>query len=537
MKIKLFFPILFTLLLNTPAKPTYFNVLADSNPTTDMTNVSIESGESFDTNNIFYDDFSSSRLDSNWVVSHRKWGANDNKGVSADNVFLNTKDDKLIIRALGNQHLENSTIDGIGGPLSGGAIVLKDTVRPGRFEVRMKTTYRAGICAAFWTYTEDGGGNNHEIDIELPPRSGNTNPFDEVLFTNWVSGSEIEQSQHKLSYYLNDGEYHTFAFDWYYSKNHKQIDYFIDGVKLASHKDQNFVPYLPSRLWLGAWIPNNEGFVGLPNFDTSYMEIDYVKYSPFLNQETVTLGTASGCGNTSLEYKIITEKPRYEWISNGTFHSIAKSSSISSRGYSYTGNVTLSNNYGYLDTSTSGGAKLGKSSSITYKIDSVPPEEKFTFEANFKGKTTAKLNYFNRSGVLFDSHSIQLENTEWDQLTYNFLTPKETYYMEMVFETSNEGEVLLDNLSMYMNDYQENIPDPNPGEGGGGSSSSSSVEEPGSSSTGTGVSSSSQSQSSSEKNDDKESFMQNMAYIGIGALVGSTITTLIFLIFLLSKKK
>ena len=220
MKIKLFFPILFTLLLNTPAKPTYFNVLADSNPTTDMTNVSIESGESFDTDNIFYDDFSSSRLDSNWVVSHRKWGANDNKGVSANNVFLNTKDDKLIIRALGNQHLENSTIDGIGGPLSGGAIVLKDTVRPGRFEVRMKTTYRAGICAAFWTYTEDGNANNHEIDIELPLRSGNTNPFDEVLFTNWVSGNELERSQHKLSYYLNDGEYHTFAFDWYYSKNH-----------------------------------------------------------------------------------------------------------------------------------------------------------------------------------------------------------------------------------------------------------------------------------------------------------------------------
>ena len=159
------------------------------------------------------------------------------------------------------------------------------------------------------------------------------------------------------------------------------------------------------------------------------------------------------------------------------------------------------------------------------------------FVCNFKGKTTAKLNYFNRSGVLFDSHSIQLENTEWDQLTYNFLTPKETYYMEMIFETSSDGEVLLDNLSMYMNDYQENIPDPDPGEGGGGNSSSSSVEEPGSSSTGTGVSSSSQSQSSSEKNDDKESFMQNMAYIGIGVLVGSTITALIFLIFLLSKKK
>ena len=107
----------------------------------------------------------------------------------------------------------------------------------------------------------------------------------------------------------------------------------------------------------------------------------------------------------------------------------------------------------------------------------------------------------------------------------------------MVFNTSDDEEVLLDNLSMYMNDYQENIPDPDPGEGDGGSSCSSSVEEPGSSSAGTGVSSSSQSQSSSEKNDDKESFMQTMAYIGIGALVGSTITALIFLIFLLSKKK
>ena len=307
MKIKLFVlsvlsPVMLSLFF---LKPNTVEVKADNNVETDMSSVPLISDEAIDTGNIIYDDFSSSTLNDNWVVSHRKWGGYDNKGVSADNVFLDTINDKVIIRALGNQHLENSTENGIGGPVSGGALVLKETARPGRYETRFKAAYKVGVCNAFWTYTENNLGQNHEIDIEFPfkDNSGN-NAFNEVIFTNYIGESNFQQTHKTLDFYLNDGEYHTYAFDWYYSNNHKEIRYYIDSNLLATHTISSKLPFLPSRLWLGCWVPNNPGFVGLPNFDECFMEIDYFKYSPFLNQDESTTGRAGGCGQTSLNYHI-----------------------------------------------------------------------------------------------------------------------------------------------------------------------------------------------------------------------------------------
>lgn len=417
---------------------------------TDMSDVELLPGESINEMAVLYDDFSSSSLDANWVVSHRKWGGYDNKGVSADNVFLDRENKKLVIRALGNQHVENSTVNGIGGPVSAGAVVLKEAARPGRYEVKMKAAYRVGVCNAMWTYTEDGQGNNHEIDIEFPFKTNRgNNAFNEVIFTNYIGESNFQQTHSKLNYYLNDGEYHTYAFDWYYSSSHKVIRYYIDSHLLATHTLSAKLPYLPSRLWLGCWVPNNPGFVGLPDFDQCFMEIDYFKYSPFKNQEDVTKGNAGGCGNTSNAYHIINQGfEKYDWMSNGSFNAINKNQSITDRGYEVTGNTLLNNSFDHEGRAGSGGLKMGTNSSITNKIDSTYPGFTYKLSTYYKGSGRAYMLFYNETNDMFKALTLVLPNKDsWGPINYNFEVPNDTFYTKIKFESTDQ-ELYLDDISV-----------------------------------------------------------------------------------------
>lgn len=425
-------------------------VSAANNTETDMSNIALLDGESFDTSNIIYDDFSGTYLDNNWVVSHRKWGGYDNKGVSADNVFLDTENHKVIIRALGNQHIENSTVAGVGGPVSGGAIILKNAARPGRYETKLKVAYRVGVCNAMWTYTENSQGENHEIDIEFPFRDNRgNNSFDEIIFTNYIGESNFEQTHRTLDYYLNDGEYHTFAFDWYYSANHKVVNYYIDSVLLASHHLSSKLPFLPSRLWLGCWVPNNPYFVGLPDFDQCFMEIDYFKYSPFANQEDVTKGNAGGAGNTSTNYRIINHGfDKYDWMGNGSFNAIAKNQSLEDRGFEVEGNVLLNNAFDHQSLGSSGGLKMAQNASIIQKIDSTYPGYKYKLSTYYKGAGRASILFYNKDNNMFHGLPLTMPNkTEWGIISYNYEVPAETFYTKIKFE-SNDSELYLDDISV-----------------------------------------------------------------------------------------
>lgn len=425
-----------------------------------MSNVALLSGEAIDESKIIYDDFSGITLNNHWVVSHRKWGGFDNKGVSAKNVYLDTANDKVIIRALGNQHVGTDTIDGVGGPISGGALVLKESARPGRYETKFKAAYRVGVCNAFWTYTENSHGENHEIDIEFPfkDNSWNNNSFDEVIFTNYIGESNFEQTHKTLDYYLNDGEYHTYAFDWYYSSTHKEIRYYIDSHLLATHRIESKLPFLPSRLWLGCWIPNNPGFVGLPNFDECFMEIDYFKYSPFKNQEDVTKGNAGGCGPTSLEYNIV-DNPfdKYDWMSNSTFHSINKNNSLADRGYETTGTVHLYSAYDHQGASNSGGVKMSPNASMSYRIDSTHNGFKYDFSTFYKGSGKVTISLYNKANQLLNNLSLVLPTREyWGQINYQFLIPDNGFYTVVKIE-SLENELYIDDLSVVFSTSDEPV--------------------------------------------------------------------------------
>ncbi len=426
------------------------SVSAANNVQTDMSNVALLNNESIDESKIIYDDFSTITLNTNWVVSHRKWGGYDNKGVSAKNVYLDTANDKVIIRCLGNQHVETPSVDGVGGPVSGGALVLKEAARPGRYETRFKAAYKVGVCNAFWTYTENNQGENHEIDIEFPVKDSNgNNSFDEVIFTNYIGETNFQQTHKTLDYYLNDDEYHTYSFDWYYSANHKEIRYYIDSHLLATHTISGKLPFLPSRLWLGCWLPNNPGFVGIPNFDECFMEIDYFKYSPFANQLSQTQGNAGGCGETSLEYNI-QDNPfeRYDWLSNGSFHSINKTNSMQDRGYQVTGTTNLYNSFDHQSAANSGGLKMGSNSSIAYHIDSTYRNFKYVFSTYYKGEGTITFSFYNKTDGHIKTLPLVLPYRDsWNKISYSLEVPSGTFYTVYKVQTGT-GDLYLDDMFM-----------------------------------------------------------------------------------------
>ena len=432
-----------------------------ANVETDMSKVALLSGESIDESNVIYDDFSSSSLNTNWVISHRKWGGYDNKGVSANNVYLDTANDKVVIRCLGNQHVKTPTVDGIGGPISGGALVLKQAARPGRYETRFKAAYNVGVCNAFWTYTEDGQGNNHEIDIEFPFKDNyGNNSYDEVIFTNYIGESNFQQTHKTLNFYLNDGEYHTYAFDWYYSESHQQIRYYIDSVLLATHTINSKLPYLASRLWLGCWLPNNPGFVGIPNFDECFMEIDYFKYSPFKNQLAKSQGNAGGCGNTSTNYNIGGNPfDKYNWLSNGSFHSISKTDSMQARGYETTGTTRLYNGFDHAGDPNSGGLKLSTNSSITYNIDSTYKDFKYEYSTFYKGEGTVSFSFYSKNGSLIKTQPLVLpQKDSWTNTKYIFEVPTGTFYTVYKVNTTT-SELYLDDMELAFTNNSQPIDD------------------------------------------------------------------------------
>lgn len=255
----------------------------------------IINGVEQDFDNAFFDDFQDGVNPDYWWIGKQAWGAGANGGVIPENV--NYTDDGVLVITGNGEYYTDGDVAGVGtvkdGSLTGGALISKFVTGPGRYQVRMKVLPRQGACSAFWTYafdTETQG--NHEIDIELPGGKGTPTgiSFQKVLNTNYITVERNESVSSDLrdvfddkDFALNDGQFHTFGFDWY--TNPKRVVYHIDGkVTAVSSISGTFVPSYTSRLWLGVWFPHNSGFVGDALFESDCMYVDWVKYIPFKDQ-------------------------------------------------------------------------------------------------------------------------------------------------------------------------------------------------------------------------------------------------------------
>lgn len=263
-------------------------------------------GVELDYENAFFDDFTGGVSYGDWYINKQAWG-NGNGGVIPENV--NYTDDGVLVLSGNGEYYTEGDVRGVGavkdGRLTGAALTSKFVTGPGRYRIKMKVLPRLGACSAFWTYCYDKEtGGNHEIDIELPGgKSSSMITFENVLNTNYITES-MNNSQdmsvttaegEKIA--LNDGEWHTFGFDWYTMEegedpallgedaNMGKVVYYVDG-KITAISDF-FVPYYQARLWIGVWFPNNTSFVGDAEFASDCMYVDWVEYVPFKDQPCV----------------------------------------------------------------------------------------------------------------------------------------------------------------------------------------------------------------------------------------------------------
>ncbi len=257
---------------------------------------------------VFFDDFDGTELDSDkWLVAFKQWGgANANGGVHPENVSVDNG--KLIIEAHGNNY--TGDLMGINkdysvrsdGKRVGGAIATKDYFASGDYEIRMKVVPQYGVASAIWTFQyaeyypgdpeyidkpvggEDYYAVNHEIDIEMPGRPGSAHTgfdFDTVLFNTWTGENNDEYTVNytDVGAPQDDGQWHTYQFKWHTGDDNetRRVEFYIDGV--LKNTTTTDVPTNAGRLWIGAWFPN--GWTGTPNFDTDYLEVDWVRITPY----------------------------------------------------------------------------------------------------------------------------------------------------------------------------------------------------------------------------------------------------------------
>ncbi len=259
------------------------------------------------------DDFTDGVDPDKWYISTQTWGGlPDYRGCLTENVSY-TDDGILLLKAQGMYSADQ--------PLSGAAVITRETYGAGSYSVAMKVMPRLGACNAVWTYYYGRGGqDNHEIDIELPGHKtpgGGEIGYDRVLNTNWLSETNSASQGIVTESPANDGKWHLYRFDWHTSPS-PRIDYYVDGV--LTHTATELVPSIKGLFWIGCWLPNS--WCGVPDFEVDYMMVDWFSYVPF-GQPTVepdvTPRPASYEGNAAKYPKTPVDMPVTDYISNGTF--------------------------------------------------------------------------------------------------------------------------------------------------------------------------------------------------------------------------
>ena len=285
---------------------------------------------------VFFDDFSSGRLDpKDWLVSTKAWGG-DNGGVAPANVQLveDFDEGEPIIALRLEAHGDDYTGDLVHNGRStrvGAAIATRQYHASGRYEVRARVAPEYGTCTAFWPFHyidhrmgeaeywhEPNPRRNTEIDWEFPTDlagadTGNFS-FTKARTNSWGGQFGGEGGEHKgrieltdeagapldLAMEALDGRYHTFTIEWRSGSDLGDeaitrdevgsVRWLIDGRLVDELHDVSFgqgnVPYRAARFWLGTWFPSagyagDVGWTGNPNFDTTAAHIAWVRITPF----------------------------------------------------------------------------------------------------------------------------------------------------------------------------------------------------------------------------------------------------------------
>ncbi|MBQ9482211.1 MAG: glycoside hydrolase family 16 protein [Clostridia bacterium] len=370
------------------------------------------------------DDFRAGVNADRWYISTQTWGGlADYQGCKTENVSY-TADGILLLKAQGRYSTDI--------PLSGAAVITRETYGTGSYSVAMKVMPRLGACNALWTYYYGRGGrDNHEIDIELPGHrtpGGGEIGYDRVLNTNWVSETSYTSSGNFTASPANDGKWHLYRFDWH-TYPAPRVDYYVDGV--LTHSETRNVPSVKGLFWMGVWLPN--AWCGQPDFEVDYMMIDWFSFVPFDQPAEESWPVPGGYEADVKNYPSYpVAMPSADYISNGTFEGNAeawKGGRIT--GGAYAGNNALS---------------LSGSEYASQKITAVYGGFKYDLSAYAAGTGCIEVTYYARNGSILSTDRLDVDSSDYNKFTKQIIAPEGCDYI--VISLKANGNVIYDNVSL-----------------------------------------------------------------------------------------
>ena len=354
---------------------------------------SVASRHKMNYDEMVYDDFTDGINADRWVISDSVWDqwSTDQNGVRPQNVFLvddeNNPDTHLLLRANGSYYNmetdayyteEEKAVYGDGNNLftaaqgygvnSGACISSIEAFGPGRYEVKMKACPRVGALTSMWVYSwftlNDGSIQQNEIDIEI----GLEPDFSQVYLTTWTSPSNNINKPTPVDYFVNDGDWHVYSFDWVTDVEVPYVDYFIDGIKVLTIDAH--VPTTNATLNLGLWCPSwagggatnpNYGNISVDSrmFENDYAEISWWRYIPFQMEGWEQRPVQNRNYADGYVPKTLTSLPTAEKCANGNFETPDEAYYVYGTQYTY-GNpwkdftVTDTNSEAYVANSSAG---------------------------------------------------------------------------------------------------------------------------------------------------------------------------------------
>ena len=246
--------------------------------------------------NVFYDDFENGITSDKWTSTDNGWGVNNN-GVTSKNVMYSTDKERVEAEdATGGIVILKTTGDYAEDKnkrRQGAVIITRDDFGAGKYEARVRVLPREGQCTALWTYwngtpsaTKLEDSKYCEIDIELPEK-GDFRQMSGTTYEKYIDKKNMNQSSAKINFEqkgmgdfsLNDGKWHTLAFEWRTAENDTGIIWYVDGQTVLKHTTN--IPVYTAPFWIGSHFPDLPAWIGVPNFDTAYMYVDWVRITEY----------------------------------------------------------------------------------------------------------------------------------------------------------------------------------------------------------------------------------------------------------------
>ncbi len=349
----------------------------------------------------------------------------------------------------------------------GGCIITKEKLIPGRYEIEMAAFPRYGGVSACWTYLCETGNeatSQNEIDIEI---GGHTDgeTFKYLWSTSWTNSSNKQTVDVDVSdiLYLNDGQFHKYTFDWYteyLDTGYGRVDWFIDGILVASVRGSLLVTDIQMPLWIGLWFPN---WTNNAAFDTDYMLMKSFKFTAF---DTTQYYEES---RTGISYT--TTVPSEAGIQTITYDEVKNVNKIANGEFTQWTANPLDGTYGGWEVPESNAGTVttvNEELALTYGTGRAYTRqiweevyEGFSFDYSFKGRLAdssssgkLEIHYTNSLGVdIATATTIDIDSTEDKTYSGSITAPEKCRNIQFRFY-GEAGTTYVDDVNVVYTGYE-----------------------------------------------------------------------------------